>query len=132
MGRTTTKKPGKGKDLAAGGSSAAAAATPAPVLWKKSTVSEELLQKIAECDELPHKDEIQWRAAGEEIRPKPNPGEIVVLLDHATRGLRLRSLFFRQVMSYFGLTPLDVAPNSMLNISNIIVFCEDYLQIALV
>ena len=40
------------------------------------------------------------------------------------------SFFFRWVMSYFGLTPLDIAPNSMLNISNYVVFCEDYLQIA--
>ena len=84
MGKTLTKKPGKGKDLTAGGSSAAIAANPAPVLWKKSTVSEDLLQKKSNRGELPCKEEIQWCAAGEEIRPGPNPGEIVVLLDHVT------------------------------------------------
>ena len=87
MGKATAKRPVKAKDLAAGRSSAAAATTPTPVLWTKSTISEDLIQKFADRGELPRKEEIQWRATGEEIRPKPNPGEIVVLLDHVTQGL---------------------------------------------
>ena len=129
MGKKTTarglKKP------AGGASSSTAPATPAPVNWTKSTVTEGALQKYVGYGELPPKEEIQWRAAGEEIRPKPKEDEIVVLLDHVTRGLRPPgSLFFRRVMSYYGLTPLDIAPNSLLNISNFIVFCEDYLQVS--
>ena len=51
--------------------------------------------------------------------------------DSQASGLRPPgSLFFRQVFKYYGLTPMDVAPNSILNISNFVVFCEDYLQMA--
>ena len=103
---------------------------PAPVNRAKSTVTEAVLQKFADSSELPKKEEIFWRAAGDEIRPKPLEGEVVVLLDHVTRGLRPPgSNFFRRVLSYYNLTPLDLAPNSVLNISNFVVYCEDYLQI---
>ena len=55
---------------------------------------------------------------------------MVVLLDHVTWGLRPPgSSFFRWVLSYYNLTPLDLAPNSILNISNFVVYCEDYLQV---
>ena len=128
MGKKTTAR--GLKKSAGGASSSTVPTTPAPVNWTKSTVTEATLQIYVDYGELPPKDEIQWRAAGEEIRPKPKENEIVVLLDHVTRGLRPPgSLFFRWVMSYYGLTPLDIAPNSVLNISNFVVFCEDYLQV---
>ena len=44
---------------------------PAPVNWAKSTVTEATLKKFADAGQLPKKDEIFWRAAGDEIRPKP-------------------------------------------------------------
>jgi len=119
-----TKKP---PSSTAGGSSAAAAA---PVNWTRSSATKTTLQTFVNRGELPPQDEIHWRAPGEETRPTPEKGEIVVLLDHVSRGLRPPgSLFFRQVFQYYGLTPMDVAPNSILNISNYVVFCEDYLQI---
>ena len=53
-----------------------------------------------------------------------------MLLDHVTRSLRPPgSLFFHRVLQYYGLTPLDIAPNSVLNLSTFAVFCENYLQI---
>ena len=61
---------------------------PTPINWAKSTVSEAVLQNFADSGELPKKEEIFWRTAGDEIRPKPLEGEVVVLLDHVTRGLR--------------------------------------------
>ena len=101
---------------------------PALVNWAKSTITETVLKKFADAGELPKKEEIFWRAAGDEIRPKPREGEVVVLLDHVTRGLRPPgSNFFRRVLSYYNLTPLDLAPNSILNISNYVVYCEDFL-----
>ena len=76
---------------------------PAPVNWAKSTVTEAVLKKFTDAGELPKKEEIFWRAAGDEIRPKPREGEVVVLLDHVTRGLRPPgSSFFRRVLSYYG------------------------------
>ena len=71
-----------------------------------------------------------WRAAGEETRPKPKEGEVVVLLDHITRGMcPPGSNFFRRVLAYYELTPLDLSPNSVLNICTFAVYCEVFLQI---
>ena len=123
--------PKAAKKSAKKGSSSGAAVTATPVNWTRSSVTETTLQTYVNRDELPPKNEIQWRVLGEETRLNPNVGEIVVLLDHVSRGLRPPgSLFFRQVFKYYGLTTLDVAPNSILNISNYVVFCEDYLQMA--
>ena len=84
--------------------------TPAAVNWAKSTVTEVVLQRYEDSGELPKKKDIAWRAAGDEIRPKPREGEVGVLLDHVTRGLRPPgSSFFRRVLAYYCLTPLDLA-----------------------
>ena len=124
MGKEKVKSggPKATKKGAKKGASSSAAAAAAPVNWTRSSATDMTLQTYVNRGELPPKDEIHWRAPGEEI---------VVLLDHVSRGLRPPgSLFFRQVFKYYGLTTMDVAPNSLLNISNFVVFCEDYLQMA--
>ena len=74
---------------------------PAPVNWTKSTVSEATLKKFANTGELPKQADIFWRAASDETWPRPQEGEVVVLLDHVTRGLRPPgSNFYRRVLSY--------------------------------
>src|SRR5664279_3967453 len=61
--------------------------------------------------------------------PQPENDEIVVFGDHVLRGFKpLGSKFFRQVLAFYGLRLQDIGPNSMLNISNFHVFCENYLQ----
>ena len=71
----------------------------APVNGTKSTASELTLETFLNRGELPFKLEIRWRAAGEETRPSPREGEVVVLLDHVTRGLcPPGSVFFRRVL----------------------------------
>ena len=59
MGKKTTAR--GLKKSAGGASSSAAPITPAPMNWTKSTVTEATLQKYVDYDELPSKDEIQWR-----------------------------------------------------------------------
>ena len=99
----------KKKGEEAGPSESTVEITPAAVNWAKSTVTEAVLQTYEDFGELPKKEEIEWRAAGDEIRPKPCEGEVVVLLDHVTRGLRPPgSSFFRRVLAYYGLTPLEI------------------------
>ena len=94
--KRAANKPPRKKKEEGGPSEPPAEILPAPVSWAKSTVSEAVLQKFADSGELPKKEEISWHAAGDEIRPKPLEGEVVVLLDHVTRGLRpLGSCFFR-------------------------------------
>ena len=94
--RATNKGSRKKKNEEAGPSEPAVEITPAAVNWAKSTVTEAVLQKYEDFGELPKKEEIEWRVVGDEIRPKPREGEVVVLLDHVTRGLRPPgSSFFR-------------------------------------
>ena len=49
--------------------------TPAVVNWAKSTMTETMLQRYEDSGELPRKRDITWRAAGDEIRPKPCEGD---------------------------------------------------------
>ena len=103
---------------------------PAPINWTKSTVSEATLMRYVNTGELPRREEISWRAAGNETRPTPQDDEVVVLLDHVTRGMRPPgSNFFRRVLAYYELTPLDLSPNSVLNICTYAVYCEVFLQV---
>ena len=112
----------KGKKEKGASSKSTEPLIPAPCNWTKSTISEATLKKFANTGELPKQEEILWRAAGEETRPRPKEGEVVVLLDHVTRGMRPPgSNFFRRVLSYYDLTPLDLSPNSVLNISTFVV-----------
>ena len=39
------------------------------------------------------------------------------------------NLFFCQVLDFYKLRIHDLAPNSILNLSNFVTLCEDYLQI---
>ena len=83
------------KKSAEKGSSSSAAVAAAPVNWTRSSANDTTLQTFVNRGELPPKNEIHWRALGEETRPNPKEGEIVVLLDHVSRGLRPPgSLFF--------------------------------------
>ena len=98
------------------------------VNWCKSEVTHERLTEMERTGLLPK--DIAWRAPGSETRPTPGPGEVIVFVDHIIRGFRPPgSSFFRKVLAYYGLHPQDIPPNSVLNVTNFQVLCENYLQI---
>lgn len=67
--------------------------------WAKSTVTQARLQELENQGMLPSQEVIQWRAPGDEIRPQPREGEVVVFADHVTRGFRPPgSHFFRRLL----------------------------------
>lgn len=95
--------------------------------WAKSTMSELRFEELVKAGLLPSMAEIRWRALEEETRPQPDKGEVIVFTDHLTRGFRPPgSRFFCNVLQYYNVRPQDLAPNSILNLSNFQVFCEDY------
>ena len=97
--------------------------------WAKSSMTELQLTELVNSGLLPPKEEIGWRAPEEETRPQPEQNEVIIFADHLNRGFRPPgSRFFRNVLQYYNLRPQDLAPNSILNLSNFQVFCEDYLQ----
>ena len=72
--------------------------------------------------------DIAWRAAGVETEPSPGTGEIVVFGEHLFRGFSPPgNLFFRQLLAHYKLRIHDLAPNSILNLSNFVTLCEDYV-----
>lgn len=98
--------------------------------WPKSTMIELQLEEFMRQGLLPPKNEIEWRSPEEETRPQPDQGEVIVFADHLNRGFRpWGSKFFWNVLHYYGVHLQDLAPNSILNLSNFQVFCEVYLQI---
>lgn len=97
------------------------------VNWGRSTMTLNKLQ-LYEAGGLIPKD-CGWRLPGKEEVPKPRSGEVVVFCDHVTRGFKPPgSKFFREMLAHYGLRLHDFGPNSMLNISNFHVMCEDYLE----
>ena len=112
---------------------AAASTAPAPRRtisdnWGRSTLSHETLKGHQLSGLIP--SSIKWRAAGDEVEPSPAKGEIVIFGEHLFRGFTPPgNLFFRQLLAFYKLCIHDLAPNSILNLSNFVVLCEDYLQI---
>ena len=109
--------------------SGAAAAAPTSGNWTGSTVSVAKLQDLVDSGDLQAQDIIHWRAPGNEVVPAPRDSEVIIFADHLNRGFKPPgSLFFRTLLAYYGLRPQDLAPNSILSLSNFTVLCEDYLQ----
>ena len=78
---------------------------------------------------LAKKEDIHWRAPGDEVLPQPKDGEVIVFTDHLGRGFSPPgSKKFRDVLHFLQLHPQDIGPNSVSNICNFQVFCEAYLQ----
>lgn len=68
--------------------------------------------------------------AKKHIVPTPEPNERVVFIPHFLRGLGFPlHPFVHGFMFYYGLDFHDLAPNSFLNISAVIVVCVAFLRI---
>ena len=98
--------------------------------WGRSLLTQDTLKFYEESGLISASN--SWRAAGEETEPSPAAGEVVVFGEHLFRGSTPPgNLFFRQVLDFYKLRIHDLAPNSILNLSNFVTLCEDYLQIKL-
>ncbi|KAE8803944.1 hypothetical protein D1007_20099 [Hordeum vulgare] len=67
---------------------------------------------------------------GAEAAPTPEKDEVVVFEEHFYRGFGLpASQFFARVVTFFGLQPHHLAPNTILQLASFIVLCEGFLGI---
>ena len=97
--------------------------------WVKSRVTEEELNNFVATGALAKKEDIHWRAPGDEVLPQRKDGEVIVFTDHLGRGFSPPiSEFFRDVLHFLQLHPQDIGPNSVSKICNFQVFCEAYLK----
>ena len=99
--------------------------------WLPSVMTSAYLKELEEGGYIPPKTECFWRVPGDEAVPDPQDGERVMLASHSLRGMSLPlSAFFLAVLSFYGLQPHNIAPNSILVLAGFQALCEGYLGIA--
>ena len=85
--------------------------------WVPSRVTETQLAGYVSTGALASKNTIHWRVPGLESPPEPQDREVIVFVDHLSRGFTPPgSKFFRDVLASFQIRPQDIKPNSMSNI----------------
>jgi hypothetical protein len=98
--------------------------------WSASTVTEAHLRQMVTDGVLPEKTIIGWRVADGEDFLTPNTEEIVVFESFFYRGFGLpTSSFFRGLLHFYGIELIHLNPNSILQITTFIHFCEGFLGI---
>ena len=74
--------------------------------WVPSQVTEAQLAGCVAMGALANKDTIHWRVPGPEFPPKPQDGEVIVFVDHLSRGFTPPgSKKFRDVLADFQIHP---------------------------
>jgi hypothetical protein len=118
----------KGKDIA----SASGAVVPKRKAggWTKFGVTARNLNSLRKEGLLPATCSGKVRLPGDEVIPRPKPGERVMFVDFVNRGLSLPvHSFFRGLLFAYGLQLHNLTPNSILHIAVFITLCECYLGV---
>ncbi|KAK1605218.1 hypothetical protein QYE76_028891 [Lolium multiflorum] len=93
--------------------------------WRGSYMHDDDIERLVRLRRIPR--EVVTRAPGEEVEPKPEPGERVVFGAHLDRGLGLpASAFFRRFLDFFGLQPHHLPANACVLLSCYVAFMEGY------
>jgi hypothetical protein len=94
-------------------------------------VTEEQIQSLADRELLRPKSQVGWRpAAGEEF-PTDGTGETFIFLAHIERRFGVPAGdFLRELLHFYHIELVHLAPNSITIISTFIHLCEAYLGIA--
>ncbi|KAK1678645.1 hypothetical protein QYE76_039493 [Lolium multiflorum] len=91
-------------DLSWSSSSSSSTMASASGSWRGSYMHDDDIERLVRLRRIPR--EVITRTPGEEVEPKPEPGERVVFGAHLDRGLGLpASAFFRRFLDFFGLQP---------------------------
>ena len=92
-----------------------------------SDLSEKKLKALEEVGMLLDKNLIKWRSAVGEHYPSRGEGKIPVFLAYVECGLRFSiHKFLSQVLEYYDVELVNLAPNSIANLSIFIYLCEAY------
>ena len=96
--------------------------------WMVSDLSEKKLEALEKVGMLPDRSLVKWRSAAGENFPSREEGEIPIFLAHVECGLRLPAhKFLLRVLERYGVELVNLAPNSIANISIFAYLCEAYL-----
>jgi hypothetical protein len=112
----------------------AAEAAPVPVsrtVWVRSMMTEAKIQALVDRRLLRPKAEVEWKTAVGEEFPTEDVKERVVFMSYFERGFNLpMGDYFRGLLYYYKLEPVDLVPNSITIVLMFIHFCEEYLGIS--
>ncbi|PNT76232.1 hypothetical protein BRADI_1g46192v3 [Brachypodium distachyon] len=98
--------------------------------WKRSGIMACHLSVMRKHGLIPGEDSGKVRVPGNEVTPRPKPGERVVFYDFVIRGLSLPAhFFFHALLLVYGLQMHDQTPNSYLHIACFIKLCACYLGV---
>ena len=98
--------------------------------WMASDLNEKKLEALEKIGMLPNRNLIGWRSVTGEHFPSRKDGEIPVFLAHIECGLRVPvHKFLLRVLEYYEVELVNLAPNSIANISIFIYLCEVYLGV---
>ena len=98
--------------------------------WRKSKMSELVVQDLENMGLLQTQGVIQWRAGEGEDYPMKGTLETVMFRDFVERGLALPvSEFFYRLLQFWGIQLHHLTPQSILHLSIFTHFCEAFLGI---
>ena len=98
--------------------------------WRKSKMSESLVQELENMGLLQSQGVIQWRTGEGEDYPMEGTLETVMFRDFVERGLALSlSEFFYKLLQFRGIQLPHLTPQSILHLSIFTHFCETFLGI---
>ncbi|KAE8806359.1 hypothetical protein D1007_17410 [Hordeum vulgare] len=98
--------------------------------WLGSDIHAEHVDTLHHRRMLPPTSLVTLRIPGAENAPKPQEGEVVLFEEHFYSGFGLpASAFINKFLSFFGLQPHHLAPNTILQLASFVVLCEVFLGI---
>ena len=98
--------------------------------WRKSKMSESLVQELENMGLLQSQGVIQWHAGEGEDYPMEGTLETVMFRDFVERSLALPlSEFFYKLLQFWGIQLHHLTPQSILHLSICTHFCEAFLGI---
>ncbi|KAE8791231.1 hypothetical protein D1007_34361 [Hordeum vulgare] len=98
--------------------------------WLGSDICTDHIDALRHRRMLPPASLLVVRILGAETAQTPQEGEVVVFDEHFYRGFGLPpSTFFANFLTFFGLQPHHLAPNSILQLASFVVLCEGFLGI---
>ncbi|KAE8784086.1 hypothetical protein D1007_42451 [Hordeum vulgare] len=98
--------------------------------WDGSNVDEDYIDRIHLRRKLPPAGHVEVRLPGAESVPVSRDIEVVAFEHHFARRFGLpASTFFCRLLTQFGLQPLDLGANSILQLAAYVAMCEGFLRI---